>query len=361
MKMKQKVLAVILVGCMLFAFAGCAEQRAEIQQPVLVEEAEGEAYPTTTAEYGDVVKNIRIYCSYTSTDKQELAFPVDNKLIEYVSVKRGDYVDAGQLLASLDVEHLEESIEEMEYQIAMAELKLKQTEETKAFDLQSAETMFGYTQMTNADKEALKEKKEAIEEQYRTTLEDMNDSLAVNRKRLQSYKDELDAGKLFADISGEITYVEDGMEGTYCTKDRVVVTVSNRDACYFIADDATYAECFKEGQRVEVDYVNGGKAFTCEVVPERMDEWSEQMFFKPVNGEMIASSTMGTIVVEYGRKENVLCVPTDAVHESDNGLFVYLENNGLLGMRYVTVGLEGDTLTEITEGLEQGEIIALKK
>lgn len=359
--MKRKVLAVILAGCMLFALTGCEEEREEIQQTLLVDEEEEEAYPTTTAEYGDVVKNIKVRCTYLSTDTQELAFSVDNKLIDYVSVKMGDYVDAGQLLVALDVENLEETIENLEYEIAMAELKLRQTEETKAFDLESAERMFGYSHMTEDDKKALKEKKEAIEEQYRTTLEDMNDSLSTKKKRLKSYQDELDAGQLFADITGEITYVENGMKGTYSKKDRIVVTVSNLDTCYFIADDVTYADCFEEGKSITVDYMNKGEALTCEVVPALMDQWTEQMYFKPVEGEMINSKTNGNIVVEYDRKENVLCVPTDAVHESDNGLFVYLENNGLLEMRYVTVGLEGDTLTEITEGLKQGEIIALKK
>lgn len=92
-----------------------------------------------------------------------------------------------------------------------------------------------------------------------------------------------------------------------------------------------------------------------------MEQWDEKLYFKPVGDEIIASETDGTITMELERRENVLCIPEDALHESDNGLFVYLEKDGLLEMRYVTVGLEGDEMIEITDGLVQGEVIALKK
>ena len=58
------------------------------------------------------------------------------------------------------------------------------------------------------------------------TLEDMNDSLSTKKKRLKSYQDELDAGQLFADITGEITYVENGMKG------KMIVHVNERGGLY---------------------------------------------------------------------------------------------------------------------------------
>lgn len=359
--MKRRVLAAILTGCMLFSAAGCNQQQIEEELPSLVPEEEEEAYPTTTVEYGDVVKHVKVRCSYISTDKQELSFSMDNRLIERVEVKLGDYVDAGQLLAALDVADLEETIGELEHQISSQELKLAQTQEMKAFDLSSAERLYGYTSQTKEDRENLQEKKESIEEQYRTTLEDMTDQLTLQKMRLEKYREELAAGCLYAEMTGEITYIDSGMQDTYSVKDRVVVTVSNLDRCYFVADDATYAECFEEGVSVSVDYKDGAVWCVSEVVPAMMDQWDQQMYFKPVSEEFISSKTNGTITMELARRENVLCIPVDAVHESDNGLFVYLEKDGLLEMRYVTVGLEGDSYVEITEGLEQGEIIALKK
>lgn len=361
--MKRRILAVILAGSTLLTVTGCGQQTVEVPQDILVQEDEEAAYPTTTAELGDVVKNITIRCQYLSTDKQELSFSMNGGLIERVEVEMGDYVSAGELLAALDIQDLEDQIEEQEYQVKAQELRIQQTEEMKAFDLESAEIMFGYTYQTQKDRDALRDKKASIEEQYRTTLEDMTDQLTLQKQRLQQSREELDAGQLFADITGEITYIDAGMKDTYSVKDRIVVTVSNLDECYFIVDDTEYADCFQEDESINIMYRISGAAYNCEAVPAHKDSWEEkgQMYFKPLGDEIIASKTNGTITMELDRKEQVLCVPVEAVHESDQGLFVYLVEDGLLEMRYVTVGLEGDTLVEITEGLKQGEIVALKK
>lgn len=358
--MKQRICAIVLAGGMVLATASCGQQTEEAQT-VLVQEQEQAAYPTTTAEYGDIVKDVVISCKYTSTEKQDLAFPVDGKLIARVDVQLGDYVTEGQLLAALDVEDLEETIEEAQFQVKSQELKLKQAEEMKQFELDSARIMYEYTDKSLEAEKALTEQIEGIEESYQTRLEDMEDTLTIQKKRLQQYREELADGQLFADMTGEVTYLRNSALDTYCKKNEVVITISNQETCYFTSDSTEYASCFQEGESVNLVYREAGKEFNCEVVPALMDSWEERMYFKPVGDEIIPINTDATIALELERKENVLCVPASAIHKSDNGLFVYLEKDGLLEMRYVTVGLESGTLAEITDGLEQGEVIALKK
>lgn len=359
--MRRRICAIMLAGGMAITATACGQQAEDEMSTLLVQEEEEAAYPTTTAEYGDIVKDIVISCKYTSTEEQDLSFPVEGGLIELVEVELGDYVTEGQLLAALDVQDLEDKIEEAEYQVKSQELKLKQTEEMRQFELDSAQVLYEYTYKTNNDKLALAEKKESIENNYKTTLEDMRDALSIQKKRLQQYREELADGQLFAGMTGEITYVRNGMVDTYSQKDQVVITVSNEDACYFISDNIEYADNFQEGVSVNLVYREAGMEYSCEVVPAMMDSWDEQMYFKPVGDEIISINADATIALELERKENVLCVPASAIHKSDSGLFVYLEKDGLLEMRYVTVGVEGATLVEITDGLEQGEIIALKR
>lgn len=358
--MRRRICAMVLAGGMCAALASCGQQEEDVQT-VLVQEQEAEAYPTTTVEYGDVVKNIVISCKYTSMEKQDLAFPVDGKLIARIDVELGDYVTAGQLLAALDVKDLEEMITEAQFRVDSQELKLKQTEEMKQFELDSAENLYGYTSGSDADKKALEEKKEGIQESYKIRIEDMRDELLAQKKRLQQYREELADGQLFTEMTGEVTYLRNSALDTYSKKDEVVITVSNHDACYFASDKVEYASCFEEGVGVNLIYREAGKEYNCEVFPALMDTWEEKMYFKTVGEEIIPINTDATIALELEHKENVLCVPASAIHKSDNGLFVYLEKDGLLEMRYVTVGLEGDTLVEIVDGLEQGEIIALKR
>ena len=212
--MRKKCFGVFLTGVMLLAFAGCGQQELEQSSVVLVQEEEEAAYPVTTVEYGEVVKTVSIDCSYTSTEKQQLSFPVDGRLIEYVGAKEGDYVEQGQLLAALDVEDLEEEIEELEYQISLQELKLAQTQEMKDHELANAQLWYdGYTFKTQSDKDDLKERKEDIEQRYKTELEDWSDSLNLLRKRLNQYQQELKDGRLFAGMAGQITHLDKEMEG----------------------------------------------------------------------------------------------------------------------------------------------------
>lgn len=358
--MKRKIWTAVLAGCLLFT-AGCAEQENEIPETILVQEGEEDAYPVTTVEYGEVVKSATVSCTYTSTDEEKLSFAVEGRPVERVNVEEGDYVTKGQLLAALDVQDLEEQIEEQQYGIESLELKKRQTQELLEFDLASADTLFTYTRQSRQDKKELQEKKEDINRQYRTTLEDLEDSIALENARLRESQETLAGGRLYAGISGQVTYCKSALADSYSRKDETVLIISDRDKSYFIAQDVSLADYFAEGTPVELTYWQSTGQVTCEVLPVLTDQWEEQMYFKPTGEEILPDGLSGNIQMELERKENVLCLPADAVHESDNGPFVYLAGDGLLEMRYVTVGLEGDAFVEITDGLEQGDIVAAQR
>lgn len=372
--MKQKGLALMLTAALFMSCTGCGAQETGESQVILAHEEEEAGIPVTTVEYGEVVKNVSISCNYTSTEKENLSFPVDGKEIEYIAVKKGDYVEKGQLIAMLDVADLEESIESLEYEIKAKELQLKQTLEMRDLRLANAKLWYeGYSRKTQKDKDYYKEQQKAIAEEYKTTVQEMEDDLDFAKKRLAQCRQELEDGRLFAGMAGQVTYFDKELEffilaaeGGYsdkvmCKKDSTIMTISNLEASYFMTKELDYKEYFTPDASFEVSYTMDGKQYSCEVVPVMPEKWEEQIYLKPTGNEIIANGTGGTITMELAHKENVLCLPNEAVHESDNGPFVYLEKDGLLEMRYVTVGLEGDTVTEITGGVEQGEIIALNK
>lgn len=372
--MKKKGLALMLTGALLLSCTGCGAQEAGESKVILTQEEEEAGIPTTTVEYGEVVQNVSISCNYTSTEKQDLSFPVGGKEIKYVAVKKGDYVEKGQLVAMLDGADLEENIESLEYEIAGKELQLKQALEMKELRLANAQLWYeGYSRKTQSDKDYCKEQKKAIEEEYKNVIQDMEDELDICTKRLARYHQELEEGRLIAGISGQVTYFDKEMEffsmaaeggwsdKVICEKDRTVMTISNLDASYFMTKELDYMEYFTPDAFYEVTYKEDGKDVVCEVVPVMPEKWEEQIYLKLTGNEIIANGTSGTITLELAHKENVLCLPNEAVHESDNGPFVYLEKDGLLEMCYITIGLKGDTTTEITGGVEQGEIIALNK
>lgn len=348
-----------VLACVLCACGKSGKEELDVN---LFHEEEGTTHATATVEYGEVVQNAKISCTYTPTEHEDLAFLLDDRLIERVEVKKGDIVSEGDLLAAVDVGDLEEEIEELEYQISHKSLELKHTLELKAFDVNSAQVIYDHTAKTQSDKEELQEKLKDLDEKYHDTIQDMEDSLAINQKRLAKYKEELSGGQLIAGISGEITYIASPLSDTYSEKETKVITISNLDSCYFIADDVTYANFFKDGESYNVVYKKDKKETYAEVTPVNPESWQEQgqMCFKPVNDEIFESGLNGTIYMELEKKSNVLCIPNDALHEAEEGMFVYVLENELLNMRYVETGLSGMEVTEIVSGLEQGDIVVLK-
>jgi hypothetical protein len=57
------------------------------------------------------------------------------------------------------------------------------------------------------------------------------------------------------------------------------------------------------------------------------------------------------------RKANVLAVPNEAVQESPEGHYVEVLVQGRPQRRPVKVGIQGNELTEIVEGLHEGETV----
>lgn len=359
--MKRRSRLVFLLSGILLMTTACADQEEKDPQTAIVQEEDGSGYITTTVEYGEVISSTKVSARYTPMETQDIRFPADGYLIQQVNVKLGDYVTKGQLLVSAEVQGLKDKIEEKKKEIESLELRKRQTEELRDFDLESAQIMYTYTKQKDQDKKNLKKQQDKIEKQYKNTLEDIEDNLSLERSRIKEYEEEWAMGRLTAGISGEITFCTEELVNTFSNSKDTILVISDRDSSYFVSGDTEYASYFTEGTPVELTYRVPGSEESCQVLPARMDEWGEKMYFKLADESIVPVNTGGSISLELGRKERVLCVAKAAVHQSDKGSFVYTVRDGLLEMRYVKVGLVGESLVEITEGLEQGETVILNK
>lgn len=363
--MTKRGMTVIMAGCMLFGMTACNDNEKKDVQVELVQEVSEPSYATVTAEYGEVVNTVKLNCVYTPTEYEDLSFPASYMLVSDVYVKEGDIVSKGEVLAETELDDIRDTVEYIEYTLAMAELDLKQTKELKELDIACAKELYEYTAKSRQDTEQLQENLENIEGQYKTHLEDLEDTILINKLQLEEYKQLLQDGQLISGIAGEITYMDGELavidyNVIYTEEDKKMITVSGLESCYFTVEDTTYAPYITEDESLFVNYTLSGVKIQCEVKPVKMDEWDKVMYFDVVGDETFDIEMRGEILLELERKDNVLCIATDAVHTSEEGTFVYIEDNGMLSMRYVTTGLCGAELTEITEGLSEGEIVVLK-
>jgi HlyD family secretion protein len=66
-----------------------------------------------------------------------------------------------------------------------------------------------------------------------------------------------------------------------------------------------------------------------------------------------------TVNVSIANKKDVVTVAREALHDDENGRFVYLVKEGHLERQPVEAGIANNTRIEITRGLEPGEVVAL--
>lgn len=73
--------------------------------------------------------------------------------------------------------------------------------------------------------------------------------------------------------------------------------------------------------------------------------------------ENICIGATAKIKMTVAEAENVVVIPTEAINASTNGDFVYVIENGIVKEKPVTLGISSSTQTEITEGLDEGDIV----
>jgi HlyD family secretion protein len=66
-----------------------------------------------------------------------------------------------------------------------------------------------------------------------------------------------------------------------------------------------------------------------------------------------------TVTVSVANKKDIVTIAREALHDDDNGRFVYVIKDGHLDRQPVEAGIANNTRIEITKGLEPGELVAL--
>lgn len=73
--------------------------------------------------------------------------------------------------------------------------------------------------------------------------------------------------------------------------------------------------------------------------------------------ENICIGASAKIRMTVAEAKNVVVIPTEAVNASTDGDFVYVIENGIVKEKPVTLGISSSTQTEITEGLDEGDMV----
>lgn len=366
---KTKVALVALACMMCLGLAGCGEAEQEEDSIVVVDRGKEESiYTLAVAAVNNVVKTDKLRCTYRQVNDQELSFQVSGKKVENIYVTTGDSVKKGQLLVELTgSSNREDEIKQLEYQIKRNEIQLGYLEQNLAYDLSARWWTYAYkSSKSESEYERLQSDLATIEQNYRYEKEDLEDAIRLDKMELEAILKEVEEGRIYAGMDGEISYMNSKLSELISVAGDSVIKIIDSSVCLFETSRIEYAENFDVNDSVLLTIGTGKNSVTVEAVPYEMEKWEEnkKLTFELIgggDGVNIAVGTSGVITLEIARKDQVLCIPSQAVHKADGKSYVYvLGKNDIREVKWIETGLAGDTMIEVTDGLTEGENIILK-
>ncbi|MBO5165174.1 MAG: biotin/lipoyl-binding protein [Lachnospiraceae bacterium] len=364
-KRGKRLTSFILLLSLLLVQTACGHAEEEDKLIIADSEAEETVYSLVVATIGDVIDTESIRCTYVQVNDEEISFPVSGKVVAAVYVASGEEVQKGQLLAELMNEGVAEEIKELEYTIERNQILLEQSVADEEDELYGRWLQFQYkSNLSEAAIEAWEADNEAIEQRYEYLREDYNDAIYAAQLRLEELNEEVAQGRIYAGMSGTVSYVKPDLEGSVSVKDETVIKIIDGSECVFESESVEYADCFTEDMQAEFLIVTDSGAMQCHLKPFEMESWGERLYFVVAEDDMelnVGVGNAGTLKVITAQKTQVLTIPARAVHVADGKSYVYVvgEDN-MREVKWIETGMYGDSMVEILSGLNEGEKVILR-
>ncbi len=350
---RPRILAAVAVWVASGLAAGCAllptEQVSLGTTPIQLPPAP--APVTVAVAQGDVVLSAQIAGQVQSTHIQNLYFSVGGRVTS-VAVHNGDTVHAGEVLASMDISTLDYQILDANLAISRDKLNLQQ--------LQQQDAAQPPTDQNQAQQQALQQEQDQL-------------ALQQDEANLGNLQQQVAQNEVVAPFGGVVNDVAVAA-GDQVQAYQVVMDISDPSTEAFVADlDSTTASQLAVGDTFTMTMTSEpGKTFTGSVasitIPTAAQIAAAEESGNP-NGvpqpqctltvtDFPGAATLGatfSATINIQTAKNVLYLPTDVIHEFNGGAYVDTYSGGVISEVAVTIGLQGDTDTQIASGLKLGE------
>ncbi len=357
-------LGILLAGTLVLpiALSGCKSKMAEA--PELLESAVStEAYrPVAYGDVGDLdILDATVvpedYCHFWDT----------NIAIDNIAVNIGDYVEAGDVLVTADVEVAKDTIADL--QAAKADYMDSFESDTRIYELKLQELSYrleGFLRQkskdgisnTNTEISVLKENRRYDELLYDYKIKSYDEDIAKQSEILSN-------GALTARHSGYVTFIKDIKNGAVATTLENVVVVSDYENCHIELNGVTIEEdIFKKYDSMYT--VMGGKRYSLveyaystyeELMADGRDMFPATRLKFEEEGILPGVGTSLAVVCEKDAAMDVLYVGKDSLYKDAMGDFVYVKNGDNREARYVKLGKKDECNVEVLSGLEEGEMV----
>lgn len=365
----KKMLSALLAAMLAFSGAALADG-ADV--PELIEPV-GVKLDTAEVERQDLYQ-LKYYDASVVPYVEELAFTVDGQ-IETMEVLVGDMVKAGDVLATLNQDALEEQVESLRERIEYAETELAFAKRDDQIALAMAQLeldrMRGQAAAGEVSQDAVKLRQADVDilragqRQARELDEFEINSL---KRQLESAESELGSNVIVAPFDGRIVYMNDVEKGNW---------VKAYDSMFFIADDTRLSI---DSAYISTSTLENANALYARVggvdydLTPRKFNWREYVAIALSGGELrtdfdfadgapdcLESGMYAAVFVKSGLVEDALTIPANALYSDGNGRYVYKIEGDTRVRTAVTTGRATTTSVQITDGLEEGDLVYVKE
>lgn len=361
MKAKKRILSGILLAVLL---AGCSVQ--EPQPAPQLQEPVGLAPDTATAYVGEIYNMVR-YDSKVVPYVQELYFSADG-VIAQVYCYPGMQVQAGDILAELDLSYVQTQIAELEEDLECTKNTDAYANDLLQLDIQLLQAQLRQLQQSGTSQQIALKENEIAQQEAALRQQQAMQALELQEKQcqLEKLQAQLANNVLQAPFSGRLISAEGLQKGKAVKADEAIA---------FLADES---KLHLSGAYIKEGYLNTADRVYAHIGGAQYDIALRPMDQQEYLAAVLAGTTVETqfdilgseqnlpaveagqyaaicIVTDYAK--DALLVPTEAVLQDAQGSYVYVQENGTYARRVVKVGITTDHLTQILEGLQEGEVV----
>ena len=329
-------LCIVLLG--LLFLSGCFALPVEdpLMAPPIMQMPEVGAPRTVPVMRGTVTRSSNPFASYVPAREEFLRFDVDGFRILGIYVDIGDYVQEGDIIASLDRPDITAQINNLTRQLEWQELSISQAQRRRRA---------GHD-VTQADINLLRRQLEIIQMEL-DYLERVN-----NLRYLRAGMD---------GMVSQVVLFTPGMESN---SNIVVATIIDQGYSIFATNPIEAGPYMDIGDHFTM-YLNGEPYRVVVIDPEEYDIQRDRrgeiyLAFVDENPIIPPNPRANVYVIMYS-VEDALHVHWRAVHSASDRTFVFvLREDGIREIRDVEVGLRGNGHYEILVGLTEGELVIIE-
>jgi multidrug efflux pump subunit AcrA (membrane-fusion protein) len=179
--------------------------------------------------------------------------------------------------------------------------------------------------------------------------------LEAQKLRLEALRSDYEKAKIYSPITGTVDYVLSIKEGQYIDAYKTLIRIADISNLQLQYSDEKMSD-FQLGMDVEVDI--DSKTYKGEVegtpsnAPEDGDEEAKKSIrinVKDLPGSVKIGDN-GLITLRLEKKENVIVLPKNLIHNLGSRNFVQVLENGIRKECDVELGIKTDTEVEIVKG-----------